>query len=79
MGSESGKDSLCHCGPPAAIVAADEVWTGRLPRGQYGFVAVAVGVVSRSIPSHHRTSLHQHRSGGKWREGEVVLCLKKLQ
>lgn len=77
MGSGRAAYSLCHCGPPATIVAADDVSTGRLLRGQCGFVAVAVGVVSRSIPPHHRSSPHQHPSGGKWREEEVVPLSKK--
>lgn len=51
MGGGRGAASQRCCGPSATIVAADEFWTGRLPRGQCVFVPVAVGVASRSIPS----------------------------
>lgn len=79
MGGGRGAVGVCHSGPPATIEVVDEAWTGRPKRGQGGFVAMAVGPVSMSIPSHRRTSLYQHPSGGKWRQWEVVFCLEKLQ
>lgn len=53
-----GRVSLCHCGPPATIVAADEVWTGRLlkgsvwlcSRGRWGGVKVYT-VTSQKLPT----------------------------
>lgn len=48
MGGGRGPASLCHCKPPSTIVAADECGAGRLSKGQCGFVAVDIWVVSRS-------------------------------